>query len=224
MNLRTEIISFRNLTKRMHNRTVIDIDKFALHHGECVLLRGLNGAGKSTLLKIFAGLIVPDSSEVTINGTTSSYRQAYRTFRNRVVYLHQSPYLFDRSVESNIAYGLSVRGIDKTQIRSEVEMALDWAGLNEVSKRNARELSGGEKQRVALTRARILKPELLLLDEPTTAMDEDAHRRTYELINDLVAGGITIYVATHEPVHYLKYHHAIEIVQGQIQPLKHSAS
>lgn len=223
MNSQSEIISFRNLRKRIHNRTVIDIDDFALHYGECVLLRGINGAGKSTLLKIFAGLIVPDTGEVTINGTTSSYRQAYQSFRHRVVYLHQNPYLFDRSVEDNIAYGLSVRGFEKTYIRSEVEKALEWAGLNEVSQRNARELSGGEKQRVALTRARILKPDLLLLDEPTTAMDEDAHRRTYELINDLVAGGITIYVATHDPVRYLKYHHAIEIVQGQIQPLEQGA-
>jgi molybdenum cofactor guanylyltransferase len=107
--------------------------------------------------------------------------------------------MFDRSVADNIAYGLRNKGLPAEQIRGKVEQALDWAGILHLAGRNARRLSGGEKQRVALTRARILAPRLLLLDEPMANMDLESREQTLGLIGRLKSDGIGAIVTSHEP-------------------------
>ena len=210
------LITLRNVSKSLSGRRVLDINEITVRHGECVVLHGENGSGKSTLLKVLAGLISPDSAIVTINGRNMTWRQAYRQFRKNVVYLHQNPYLFDRTVADNVAYGLKMRGRDRAVIQSQVSAALDWAGLSELAQRNARELSGGEKQRVALTRARILTPSLLLLDEPTAAMDRSSRDQTFDLIHDLVNDGISVYIASHERVESYQPDRVIEMERGRL--------
>ena len=204
-----------NVRKSISHRTVLDIEKLVVYPDECVVIHGPNGSGKSTLLKILAGLIMPDNGEVTVNGTNHSWRQTYRLFRTQTVYLHQSPYLFDRTVEDNIAYGLKLRKHNRTVIQQEVASALEWAGLAHLAKRNARELSGGEKQRVALTRARILTPKLLLLDEPTAAMDRDSRQQAFAMIRDLASDGNAVYIATHESANLYSPDRVIELENGK---------
>jgi len=210
------IITLTDVRKTLSDRTVLDIEHLSIHHGECVVVHGKNGAGKSTLLKVLAGIIAPDAGTFSVNGARMSWRQAFRTFRKSVVYLHQSPYLFDRSVQQNVAYGLQVRNVDRQSIRKEVDTALAWAGLTKLGARNARDLSGGEKQRVALTRARILAPKLLLLDEPTTAMDDASKEQTYSLIRNLASDGNTVYIATHESAQTYDPDRVINMVDGRI--------
>ncbi len=212
------LIEFRNIKKRLKGVLVINIEELCLKRSECVMLRGKNGAGKSTLLKICAGLIAPDTASVIIDGASKSWSQAYRAFRKNVVYLHQMPYLFDRSVADNVAYGLKMGGMRNSEVNNKVSDALQWSGLSGLAERNARELSGGEKQRVALTRARILAPALLLLDEPTTGMDQDSRKQTFGLINNLVGEGIGVCIAMHESAPELAFHRIIEIEQGRIIP------
>ncbi len=216
MSQSTAIITLKNVRKHLSDRTVLDVDDLSIFANECVVVHGKNGAGKSTLLKVLAGLVAPDSGTFSINGTEMSWRHAYRTFRKSVVYLHQSPYLFDRSVAQNVAYGLQVRNIDSQSVRKEVDKALKWADLSELAERNARDLSGGEKQRVALTRARILSPKLLLLDEPTTAMDDASRNQTFSLIHNLVSDGTTVYIATHELTQSYKPDRVINMADGQV--------
>ena len=211
-----ELISFRNIRKTLLRRRVLDVDEMIVYEGECAVLHGDNGAGKSTLMKIIAGLIAPDSGVVEIGGKRMSWRLAYRTFRKEVVYLHQSPFLFDRSVAENISYGLQTRGLGRNIIREKVESAIEWAGLSPLAARNARDLSGGEKQRVALTRARILEPRLLLLDEPTSAMDHESREQTFELIRDLADSGITVYISTHESARLYQPDRIIKIARGKL--------
>ena len=211
-----ELISFRNIRKTLLRRRVLDVHEMIVYEGECAVLHGENGAGKSTLMKIIAGLIAPDSGVVVIGGKRMSWRLAYRTFRKEVVYLHQSPFLFDRSVAENISYGLQTRGLDRNIIREKVESAIEWAGLSPLAARNARDLSGGEKQRVALTRARILEPRLLLLDEPTSAMDHESREQTFELIRDLADSGITVYISTHESARLYQPDRIIKIARGKL--------
>ena len=211
-----EVISLKNVQKHLLNRKVLDIDTLSIYMGECVVVHGTNGAGKSTLLKILAGLVVPDSGTFSINGNEMNWRQAYRKFRKSVVYLHQTPYLFDRTVAENVAYGLILRKVNRSSIDREVQSALKWAGLSDLAHRNARDLSGGEKQRVALTRARILAPKLLLLDEPTTAMDQASKEQTFALIRKLADDGNTVYIATHESATFYQSDRVINMVDGQI--------
>ncbi len=210
------LVEFRSVRKRMNSTMAIDVDRLEIFRAECVMLRGSNGAGKSTLLKICAGLIAPDAAVVTTDGAPTNWRSAYRRFRKNVVYLHQTPYLFDRTVTENLFYGLTVRGVSRKAASRKVAEALDWSGLSSLARRNARELSGGERQRVALTRARIVSPELLLLDEPTAGMDRGARDQTFKLINTLVGEGIAVYLAMHESSPDVAFHRIMEIQRGRI--------
>ncbi len=210
------LIEIADVQKSISNRAVLNIDALAVYQDECVVVHGPNGSGKSTLLKILAGLMKPDRGVVSVDGTTRPWRQTFRQLRADVVYLHQAPYLFDRSVEDNIAYGLKLRKCPRGQICRKVDDALEWAGLAHLAKRNARDLSGGEKQRVALTRARILEPKLLLLDEPTAAMDRQAKKQTFRLIRGLAGDGHAIYIATHESFDLYQPDRVIELDRGRI--------
>ena len=210
------LVSFQNIQKSLLRRKVLDVDELVIYEGECAVVHGENGAGKSTLMKIIAGLVKPESCVVTFGEKKLSWRLAYRIFQKDVVYLHQSPYLFDRSVAENISYGLHMRNLSRSEIRTKVESAIEWAGLSKLSSRNARDLSGGERQRVALTRARILEPRLLLLDEPTSAMDRDSREQAFDLIRDLANSGITVYISTHESAEFYRPDRIIRMAHGKL--------
>ncbi len=193
------LLTFYGLEKsHADGRRLLDIARLDISAGACLLLTGENGAGKTTLLKIVAGLETPDAAEVEYRGQRLAWQAAQRLYRHDVIYLHQQPYLFDSSVADNIAYGLKRTGIAKDEIAQRVEQALEWAGLGALAARNARKLSGGEQQRVALTRAWVLSPCVLLLDEPLASMDPEARERSYFLIQRLKAEGIGVVIASHE--------------------------
>ncbi len=181
-----------------NGRRLFDVKRLAFGSESCLVLTGPNGSGKTTLLKIAAGLLTPERAAVNFDGQEFSWRSAYQTLRQRVVYLHQFPYMFDASVFDNVAYGLRRSGVPAPEVRARVREALEWAGLTGHETQNARSLSGGEKQRVALARARVLSPHLLLLDEPTANMDEDGRERILFFIRRMVSDGFTVAVATHD--------------------------
>ena len=194
----TEILRYNGLRKSVHDRLLFEIGTLAIHTQTCVALSGRNGVGKSTLLRIIAGLEAPDCATVSYQGKEMSWRRASGRMRGDIIYLHQQPYLFDRSVTDNIAYGLRRRGLPLNAISSKVSEALEWAGIAHLQLRNARDLSGGERQRVAFARARILSPRILLLDEPTSNMDSESRNQAYRMIKRLKDEGVSIIVATHE--------------------------
>ncbi len=193
------ILHIKHLSKTRGKYGLLDIKDFDIPFKKCIVLSGRNGAGKTTLLKILAGLEAPDSAEFIYDGKLLSWKSARSQLRRNVVYLHQQPFMFDRSVTENIAYGLRHSKMPKTEVYEKTQQALEWAGLLHLADRNAKFLSGGEKQRVALTRARILKPKLLLLDEPVANMDLESREQTITLIQRLKFEGISTIVTSHEP-------------------------
>ena len=214
-----EIICYNALRKTVHGNLLLDIDALAIDEHRCVALSGRNGAGKSTLMRIIAGLEAPDSVTVTYDGAVMPWKRACQQMRTHVIYLHQQPYLFDRSVTDNIAYGLRRQGLSIKDISRKVSAALDWAGIGHLQLRNARELSGGERQRVAFARARILRPRVLLLDEPTTNMDSEAREQAHRMIKRLKEDGVSILLSTHEfhtVAHLCDAHLSLEA--GSLQP------
>jgi len=178
---------------------LFDIDEFSIRENTCIVLSGGNGAGKTTLLKILAGLDKPDHADILYDDEHLPWKLAQQKLRHDVVYLHQQPYMFDKTVAENIAYGLRRSGLNRAQVDETVAQALQWAQLSKLASRNARQLSGGEKQRVALTRARVLSPRLLLLDEPLASMDINAREQTIHLIKRLKSEGVSTIVTSHEP-------------------------
>ena len=199
MNRDRPILRFRALEKwTSQTRRLLNIDELSVFAGRCTMITGANGTGKTTLLKIMAGLDEPDAAHVDYNGCSQDWQTAHRRFRRDVIYLHQHAYLFDCSVARNIAYGLQERRLSRATREAEVSRALAWADLEHLANRNARELSGGEKQRVALTRAFVLAPRVLLLDEPFAGLDEESRSRACFLIQRLKSENVGLIVTSHE--------------------------
>jgi len=173
----------------------VDID---LKKAECILLSGKNGSGKSTLLRVMSGLIKPDSANILINQQAYSDRQVSKLIRQHVMYLYQEPYMFDGSVIRNLSYALHKRNNKET-----LQQALQWFELEHRKDTEAKCLSGGEKQRLALAQAWLKKPSILLLDEPTANMDKHAKQRIGKLLSEFKKSGTTLLIASHDLDHLL---------------------
>ena len=182
----------------MAGKPLLDIASFELPAASCTVLSGRNGAGKTTLLKIAAGLLRPDTVRIRYEGAILDWSAGLSVLRSHSIYMHQHAYMFDRDISENVAYGLRKAGMPAPEREVGVRAALEWAGLDHLAGRNARHLSGGERQRLALARARVLSPEVLLLDEPTTNMDEEATEQSLFLIRRMVSEGMGIVVASHD--------------------------
>tara|TARA_R110002096_G_scaffold110035_16_gene240577 strand:+ start:12126 stop:12845 length:720 start_codon:yes stop_codon:yes gene_type:complete len=223
----SDLIDYHGIKISLSGKLILDIDHLAVKAHQCTLVTGQNGSGKTTLFKIMSGLLRPDSIQVDYQGRQMNWKQAKPVLQRDIIYLHQQPYLFDASVADNVAYGLYRRGESKNSVQKKVFQALDWANLSHLAQRHAKHLSGGEKQRVALTRARILAPSLLLLDEPTASMDNEAKQQTAYLLQRLKEEGVCVVISSHEShtVDHLADHHLC-IEHGKItalEPVKQSA-
>ncbi|MGE5190610.1 MAG: ATP-binding cassette domain-containing protein [Gemmatimonadota bacterium] len=185
---------------RYGRKTVLAIDALSIGRGRLHTLSGPNGAGKSTLLSLLAFLAPPAEGEVYYAGRRVAWdRRSLRDLRRRVTLLHQAPYLFAGTVRDNVAFGLKARGFGGDAQRRIVAGALETVGLAGFDERKARELSGGEAQRVAMARALALSPEVLLLDEPLANIDRETAAALEAVIASLPARGTTVVIATHDP-------------------------
>lgn len=192
----------QSIRKRYGSNVALDVEELTIAEGRLYTLTGANGAGKSTLLSILAFLAPPTSGEIFYAGVRVDWNHgSVEEYRRKVTLLHQSPYLFGGSVHDNVAFGLKVRGIPGEEQRRIVDRALDGVGLQGFRDRKARELSGGEAQRVAMARALALEPEVLLLDEPLANIDRETAGLLETVIASLPARGTTVVMTTHDPDH-----------------------
>ena len=164
------VYELRSLTKDYGGRRVLDIDSLDILSGEVLALVGPSGSGKSTLLRLLNFLEVPTSGSINFSGQPYQAGQDMPLEqRRKVTTVFQRPMLLERSVWDNVGYGLRLRGSNHAKDR--IQASLEEVGLSHLSRQRARTLSGGEAQRVALARAMVLKPDVLLLDEPTANLD-----------------------------------------------------
>jgi tungstate transport system ATP-binding protein len=191
-----------SIRKRYGSIVALDIEDLLICEGRLYTLIGANGAGKSTLMNILAFLSPPTSGEVYYDGKRIDWdRGSAEERRREVTMLHQAPYLFGGTVYSNVAFGLKARGIRGEEQERAVERALGVVGLQGFRERKARELSGGEAQRVAMARALALSPEVLLLDEPLANIDRETTGLLEAVIATLPTQGTTVVMTTHDPQH-----------------------
>ena len=183
-------LELTHICQRYGEEDLFVIDKLQLISTDAVHLHGPNGVGKSTLMKIMAGLQKPTSGQVRRIPMAGE-----NEFQQAVIYLHQNTYLFDMDVRSNVEYGLRMRREKNT---TKVDKALAWAGLDHLQYRQAQLLSGGERQRLALARALVLDPALILLDEPTSNLDTESVVRIEEMLQDLHRRGTGILLSCHQ--------------------------
>jgi cobalt/nickel transport system ATP-binding protein len=173
--------------------------------GERVALLGANGSGKSTLLRLLAGLAFADEGHVSFFGDKLSEQRLqdeafFFGFRRRVGVVFQNPdiQLFNPSVFDEVAFGPLQLRWPSTQIRQRVQETLEAMGIAHLSDRAPHRLSGGEKKRVAIASVLILDPEVLLLDEPTAALDPASQSQIVDLLKSWGNGSKTVITATHD--------------------------
>lgn len=191
------ILALRNLKYRRPQFT-LSIDQLDFHTGRIYLLAGPNGAGKSTLLQLLGQLLAPDSGEIIVAGTTVRSGSGRQRFRRQITLVEQAPFLFDGTVYDNLAFGLRLRHVRGDLQRRRIATALEAVGLQGFDFRRARALSGGETRRVALARAMVLRPKVLLLDEPTTGLDRDSLPLFENCLTALHREGVTVILSTHD--------------------------
>jgi tungstate transport system ATP-binding protein len=185
------------VTKVYDRRCVLQVERLDIQAGEILALVGPSGAGKSTLLRLLNFVEQPTHGVLRFGNTViAPGRPAPLALRRRVTTVFQRPILLRRSVWRNVAFGLQLRG--EHQSAALIEQALKQVGLYELRRHKARTLSGGEAQRVALARAMVLRPDVLLLDEPTANLDPHNVGLIEQIIvalnNDL---GTTVVLVTH---------------------------
>ncbi|KGY11205.1 ABC transporter ATP-binding protein [Vibrio tubiashii] len=191
-------ISAQQLLMRFNERILFHIPSLSIGPNDAIYLRGDNGVGKTTLLKILSGLMKPTTGTVSAPNDTWFNRLFSRAGRNGVIYLHQSPYLFDGTVYENVVYGIRYVKQTAKDKRAQVITALRMVGLETLADEHISVLSGGEKQRVAMARAWILKPSILLMDEPSASLDQESIERLVMMANDLLYRGSSIVITSHQ--------------------------
>ena len=192
------VLELKSLTKSFPQRELLRGVDLALKAGGGYVLTGDNGCGKTTLLRIMAGLEAANGGTLRFEGAAIDLGHYPEALRRELVYVHQQPYLFHTSIAHNIAYGLKMRGVPQRRRELLVEEAIAWAGVGHLGSVLPHKLSGGEQQRVARARAKVLNPKLLLLDEPTANLDSDARRQTLALIEALRHEDVTVMIASHD--------------------------
>ncbi len=192
------LLSAEDLRVALGNVLVLDIPSLRLNDKEVLTVVGPNGSGKSTLLLTLACLLKPVSGSISYRGKPLDSHEAIFRFRRKIAMVFQEPLLFDTSVYNNVAAGLKFRGLSKNRIRERVEKYLNLFSIGHLAERSARKLSGGESQRASLARAFAIEPEIILLDEPFSALDPPTrHGVIHDLDKVVQATGTTTVMVTH---------------------------
>jgi len=193
------LIEVTGVTHKYDGKPALQNVNLSVDRGDVFALIGPTGAGKTTLLRIVDLLEVPGMGEIYFDGIRIPQSGKQRLeIRRRISFIHQKPQVFNLSVYDNVACGLRWRGVEKDKIVGKVDRILEMVGLEGYKNRNARTLSGGEAQRVALARSLVLEPEVLLLDEPTANLDPVSTTKIEQLIQYITRQrNTTMIMATH---------------------------
>jgi tungstate transport system ATP-binding protein len=181
------LLRFRNVTFQVGEMELLSGVDLDIHQGERLLIIGPNGAGKSTLLRLGHKLISPSAG-----GVEHQFGATEQSF------MFQRPVLLRRSVLANLALPLEVRGQSRISARHDAWASLDQMGLTKLAHLDAKSLSGGEQQRIALARALITKPRLLWLDEPTSSLDPHAAKAIESELTRINQKGTTLVMVAHD--------------------------
>jgi cell division transport system ATP-binding protein len=196
------VIELDNVTK-VYGTDVTALDRlsFTVDKGEFVFLTGPSGAGKSTLLRLLLRQEVPTEGRLVVGGRelaqlSTTEVQAYR--RSLGVVFQDFKLIPTKTVFDNVAFVMRVLGVPIDQQRRRTYQVLKWVGLQHRALAYPPELSGGEQQRIAIARALVNEPQVILADEPTGNLDPDLSLEIMDLFRDINAAGTTVLVATHD--------------------------
>lgn len=182
----------RDVIYQSQGTVLINSINLEISSNDSTIVLGHNGSGKSLLLKLLHGVIKPTSGRITWNNSIPSTNQYWRTF------LLQRPTFFNRSVQFNIEFVLWIAGVPKSEHKTRSEQALKICGLTKIHDRDAHLLSGGELQKLSLARAWVLQPAVVLLDEPTVALDPPSVVSFENIIQHFKQSNTKVIMTTHD--------------------------
>jgi len=186
------LIEINRISVQIADKTILKSIDYSFEQGKIYGIIGPNGAGKSTLLKVLSGFLQPNTGEVFFQG------KRLRSPDRGIAVVWQKPYMFHTSVYQNVAYGLQVRHINKYEIQKRVDFILKQFKIEHIADQKANSLSGGETAKVAIARAVILNPKILILDEPTASMDPQNVGEIEQIIQKFTKElDMTIILVTH---------------------------
>ena len=223
------IVRFEDVAIAFEGNVVLDGISFALRRGETKLLLGVAGAGKTTILKLTLGLVKPDGGAIHVLGHEVSSMREEDLFelRQRIGMVFQESALFDSlTVGENVAYTLIEEGLPEDEIRTRVLEALRFVELEHTFEMLPAELSGGMRRRVAIARAIISRPELLLYDSPTAGLDPVTSNTIIELIvKQRDAYHTSALLVTHRLQDaFTMATHCFDMASNRMRPVKESAT
>ncbi|MDP9439858.1 MAG: energy-coupling factor transporter ATPase [Actinomycetota bacterium] len=209
------LIEVEGLTHRYPNGLVaLEGVDLAVRRGEFLAVLGQNGSGKTTLVKHFNGLLEPTEGAVKVEGKTTT-DQGIRKLGQTVGYVFQNPdhQIFSDTVADEVAFGPKIRGLEESEVEERVGEALAAVGLEGYEGEDPFGLTKGERQRVAVASVLAVRPEVLILDEPTTGLDYAEQRSMMDLVRRLNEAGSTIIVVTHTMWVVAEYAHRATVVR-----------
>ena len=198
--LRTENLTFRYTTEEGAAPTVLDGVSLSIQAGEFVAVLGHNGSGKSTLAKHFNAILLPTAGKVYVDGMDTCDEDHLLDIRRRVGMVFQNPdnQIVASVVEEDVAFGPENLGVPSAEIRRRVDEALAAVGMTEYAHHAPHLLSGGQKQRVAIAGVLAMRPECIVLDEPTAMLDPVGRKEVLDTVRRLNRdAGITVVLITH---------------------------
>ncbi len=214
------MIKFDQVSKRYpKSHEALKNVSFEINQGELAVVTGHSGAGKSTLLKLIAAIEQPSSGTVLINNQNiSQLRNAAIPYLRRKFGLifQDSKLLYDRSCYENVALPLYINGITGSEAGKRIRAALDKVGLLDKEKAMPVTLSGGEQQRLAIARAVVSRPAILIADEPTANLDEQYATDIIKIFLAFQQVGVTVVIATHNTNGLLQHAKVLHLDQGQL--------
>ncbi|RKZ96847.1 MAG: ABC transporter ATP-binding protein [Gammaproteobacteria bacterium] len=188
----------KNIKVHHGQQCVLDIPELSLPEEKCIALLGDNGAGKSTLLDLLAFTSRPDQGEITLKRQATLY-PLHPKQRQMIGYVPQHPFLLAGSVADNIQLALRLQGIERKQHQNQIKQALELVNLDHLAQQAAHTLSGGELKRAAIARAVAYQPDILLLDEPFSHLDQIHSQQFEDIIQHLASqSGKTVIFSTHD--------------------------
>lgn len=209
-------LELAEVSKRFDAVTAVDRVSLAIEEGEFVSLLGPSGCGKTTTLGMVAGFLEPDAGRILIGGRDVTRQPPYRrstgmVFQNYALFPHMT-------IADNVGFGLRMRKVPKTEMAARVRRALDLVRLPHAAERFPRQLSGGEQQRIALARALVIEPEILLLDEPLSNLDAKLREEMRIELREIQRRvGITAVFVTHDQAEALALSDRIAVMsRGRI--------
>lgn len=219
------MIEFQHVYKSYGPKAhILDDVSFKVTPGEFVFVAGPSGAGKSTLLKLIAGLEPSSQGSIQVNGQRLDQLSARaRPYLRRAVgvILQDTHLLYDRSALENVTLPLAVAGQPSETAKSRARAALQKVGLAGKEQSNPISLSGGEQQRLAIARAIVNRPALLIADEPTANLDRDTAHRVMDVFRDFHRVGVTTLVATHDEDLMAEYAERVFVIEpGRFRDFK----